>query len=644
MNIFKKERLRWGALGVLTAVFLLMPLACGRDKEPPVVTITAPSDGETVSGYVTITIKAEDDDSVASVSLILDDSSAGTLYQPPWEFEWNTLELEEGSTHTIKATALDPSDNEGESEPVTVTVMQPSNPPNTPGVPEGPSAGFVGDALTFRATTTDPDGDDISYQFDWGDETKSAWTDYVTSGEEMEAQKTFDTEGTYTIKVRAKDTYGVTSAFSPGLTVVISPVSSTGSIQVNSVPTGAEIWLDGTNTGKTTNALLDKIAPGERTVSLRKESYADYQTTVTVVAEQTAEVNATLEAIGELIWSYETGGEIESSPAIGSDGTIYVGSSDSKLYAITSTGGLYKDYTTDFAVRSSPAVGSDGKIYFGSDDVYVYALHPDVVRYWAYKTEGYVSSSPAIGSDGTIYAGSGDDNLWALTSDGKFKWKYNTGGDVASSPAIGGDGTIYVGSDDGSLYAINPDMTLKWSCKTGAKVQSSPAVGSDGTIYFGSQDGYVYALDPADGNPKWSHKTDGKVNSSPAIGSDGTIYVGSDDNYLYALNPADGSVKWSYETGGFVRSSPAVGANGTVYFGSVDGYIYAVRSDGTLKWRYETAGSVITSSPAIGADGTIYCGSTDRYIYALSSDSPGLASSPWPKFCHDNRNTGRAGP
>jgi outer membrane protein assembly factor BamB len=35
-----------------------------------------------------------------------------------------------------------------------------------------------------------------------------------------------------------------------------------------------------------------------------------------------------------LKWRYETDGWIDSSPAIGSDGTIYVGSDDSYLYAI----------------------------------------------------------------------------------------------------------------------------------------------------------------------------------------------------------------------------------------------------------------------------------------------------------------------
>ena len=34
------------------------------------------------------------------------------------------------------------------------------------------------------------------------------------------------------------------------------------------------------------------------------------------------------------LWEFETGGEVLSSPAISSDGTVYVGSSDKKLYAI----------------------------------------------------------------------------------------------------------------------------------------------------------------------------------------------------------------------------------------------------------------------------------------------------------------------
>ena len=43
------------------------------------------------------------------------------------------------------------------------------------------------------------------------------------------------------------------------------------------------------------------------------------------------------------LWEFETGGDVFSSPAIGSDGTVYVGSSDNKLYAIkTESLGLAK--------------------------------------------------------------------------------------------------------------------------------------------------------------------------------------------------------------------------------------------------------------------------------------------------------------
>jgi len=43
------------------------------------------------------------------------------------------------------------------------------------------------------------------------------------------------------------------------------------------------------------------------------------------------------------IWEFETGHGVSSSPAIGSDGTVYVGSHDKKLYAIkTDSKGLAK--------------------------------------------------------------------------------------------------------------------------------------------------------------------------------------------------------------------------------------------------------------------------------------------------------------
>jgi outer membrane protein assembly factor BamB len=47
--------------------------------------------------------------------------------------------------------------------------------------------------------------------------------------------------------------------------------------------------------------------------------------------------------VGVKLWEFETGYGVYSSPAIGSDGTVYVGSKDNKLYAIkTDSKGLAK--------------------------------------------------------------------------------------------------------------------------------------------------------------------------------------------------------------------------------------------------------------------------------------------------------------
>ena len=206
-------------------------------------------------------------------------------------------------------------------------------------------------------------------------------------------------------------------------------------------------------------------------------------------------------------------------------------------YKTGSNGGIFKPkwtFMTEGSVWSSPAIGKNGIIYVGSSDNYIYALYPDGAFKWRFNTGGGGRSSPAIGSDGTIYVGSDDHYIYAINPNGTLKWRFKTRGPVDSSPAIGGDGTIYVGSIDSYLYAINPNGTLKWKFKTGGGVWSSPAISSNGIIYVGSHDGSVYAINP-DGTLQWDLPTAGSVDSSPAIGRNGMVYVGSDDGYFYAI-------------------------------------------------------------------------------------------------------------
>ena len=78
---------------------------------------------------------------------------------------------------------------------------------------------------------------------------------------------------------------------------------------------------------------------------------------------------------GTVIWEFDAGDDVFSSPAIGSDGTVYVGSVDKKLYAINGkTGVNIWEFDAGDKVYSSPAIGSDGTVYLGSWDKKLYAI------------------------------------------------------------------------------------------------------------------------------------------------------------------------------------------------------------------------------------------------------------------------------
>ncbi len=353
-----------------------------------------------------------------------------------------------------------------------------------------------------------------------------------------------------------------------------------------------------------------------------------------------------------------------SSPAIGSDGTIYVGgSSDNNLYAMNKDGTLKWTFPAGSIIRSSPAIGSDGTIYFGTNDGKVYAVNPNGTKKWEVATGESIWSSPAIGSDGTIYIGSrisdySNGKLHAITPSGTYKWGYITGGQGIdlSSPAIGSDGTIYVGGDS-ELYAVNPDGSEKWKLTIfNLNGRSSPAIGKDGTIYIAGQStNQLHAVYP-NGTVKWNSPVlGGMVGASPTIGSDGTIYLGVAYNGggLCAINPADGSIKWKCPTPYIDYSSAAIGPDNKIYVGAGND-LYAIAQDGSVLWNFPT-GNGIWSSPAIGSDGTIYINSMDTKLYAIESSSKWTdkdnadmmevyADSPWPKFGQNNFNLHRVIP
>ncbi|MFC2146521.1 Ig-like domain-containing protein, partial [Acidobacteriota bacterium] len=92
---------------------------------PPVVTITNPTDGQTVSGTVTIQIDASDDNGISRVEIYIDSVLTTTLTAAPYTYQWDTTTATNGS-HTLRSTAYDTA-NQTADDQVTVNVSNSTN-------------------------------------------------------------------------------------------------------------------------------------------------------------------------------------------------------------------------------------------------------------------------------------------------------------------------------------------------------------------------------------------------------------------------------------------------------------------------------------------------------------------------------------
>ncbi|HEY4505785.1 MAG TPA: PQQ-binding-like beta-propeller repeat protein [Candidatus Paceibacterota bacterium] len=172
---------------------------------------------------------------------------------------------------------------------------------------------------------------------------------------------------------------------------------------------------------------------------------------------------------------------------------------DYKLYAVNPDGS-FKWSSNIFWTESSPAVASDGTIYVGTTDLSVdttthnyqargsgelIALNADGSRKWSYNVK------PII----TCKKGSDPD---CPNAD---RWQSGTAIDLLGT--IGPDGTIYFGSDGTRYFALNSNGTEKWVFQGGDEWDHRAVIASDGTLYAvpgGGIYGGIYAFNDAGGS------------------------------------------------------------------------------------------------------------------------------------------------
>lgn len=91
------------------------------------------------------------------------------------------------------------------------------HPPTTPFTPVGSQIDFANTAYSYSTGTVDPSGQNVSYQFNWGDGASNT-TGYYPSGTNVTCSHAWFNPGSYNVTVQARDSQNV-SCWSPPLTV-----------------------------------------------------------------------------------------------------------------------------------------------------------------------------------------------------------------------------------------------------------------------------------------------------------------------------------------------------------------------------------------------------------------------------------------
>jgi outer membrane protein assembly factor BamB len=299
---------------------------------------------------------------------------------------------------------------------------------------------------------------------------------------------------------------------------------------------------------------------------------ADYNTYIT-------STNGTLYALDlktlNKKWEIILGLFLAASPNISFDGTVYVGSAgrpgdtgnnndNGLLNAIDSNSGTKKWEIVlgSSAARSSPAIGLDGSIYIGSFGVENGSISGKLnsinsvtgLKNWEYSTRGFLYTSAAVKDDTVFFMSNGSQAISALNrTTGIEKWKRNilyiTQG-TTQTPIVT-DNTVYFyrQTSSGNFYDIEinaidiSEGKIKWTSliESGglmlSEESSSLSLGNN-NLYFLRSSGDLFCINSSNGNIKWFISLGGNAggyHKEPLINKNGYVYVAT-DNKIYAIN------------------------------------------------------------------------------------------------------------
>jgi outer membrane protein assembly factor BamB len=264
--------------------------------------------------------------------------------------------------------------------------------------------------------------------------------------------------------------------------------------------------------------------------------------------------------------------------------------------------------------HASPAVGTDGTVYVGTGSGYLIAIGPAGVLEWSYTVEGAIAWAPVVDRVGRIYVATTAQRLYSFQPNGSLGWQSRTPSHIAGELALSGASGVLFGGTDGNVWAYSEHGTPLWHAEVRAPVTAGPvftgnhfAVGTasgdalelEGTIHrrvvpIGDACDAIVRASP-DGS--LVVVAGGALIGVSAAGSvqfrrdDVAFAVAADSGYLAVDRSgallrlsSSGALVSSIALGAQASAAPVLAPSGAVYVAGVAGSLAVVPPGGVPRW------------------------------------------------------------
>ncbi|NEE00768.1 outer membrane protein assembly factor BamB family protein [Phytoactinopolyspora halotolerans] len=310
-----------------------------------------------------------------------------------------------------------------------------------------------------------------------------------------------------------------------------------------------------------------------------------------VLAASTGGVVAAVDAArGRTEWQRELGPVYRAAAFTDDGSTVYLPSSDHRLYALDAQSGADR-WSLDVGdpVLSAPQVtaidGTETVIFSAGTTLHAVAA-ADGTQIWAADLRGFFAGRVACDGE-RVYAGSGDGYAHAFDAGtGERLWTFNT------TTRQDTYGRLLYGPWDDTVELLPEGLVLfatvtttfavdrasgeeRWRVAAGCMYPASRLI-DDGALLLADEWGAFHLVDPATGVAAWRTELGARTLNAGPVVAGGTAWTVATTGLMAGVDLATGDMVHQLQVGPANTFSTPVVVDGTFVFGDQDGMLHGI--------------------------------------------------------------------